>query len=103
MELAWPSMDHLPHVADALRRGWSPDNVRGEAAAREELARIESDAAAYVDSLVDRAAIRQGETVLVIAGWPTIGPLLFGGWFGDAIAVLPQHDVLGHLREVKPA
>src|SRR6186713_242467 len=35
----------------------------------------------------------------VIAGWPTIGPLLFGGWFGNAIAVLPQHDVLGHLRE----
>jgi NADH-quinone oxidoreductase subunit L len=35
----------------------------------------------------------------VIAGWPTIGPLLFGGWFGEAIAVLPQHDVLGHLRE----
>jgi NADH-quinone oxidoreductase subunit L len=35
----------------------------------------------------------------VIAGWPTIGPLLFGGWFGDAIAVLPAHDVLGHLRE----
>jgi NADH-quinone oxidoreductase subunit L len=35
----------------------------------------------------------------VIAGWPAIGPLLFGGWFGDAIAVLPAHDVLGHLRE----
>jgi NADH-quinone oxidoreductase subunit L len=35
----------------------------------------------------------------VIAGWPTIGPLLFGDWFGKAIAVLPQHDVLGHLRE----
>ena len=35
----------------------------------------------------------------VIAGWLTIGPLLFGGFFGDAIAVLPQHDVLGHLRE----
>ncbi len=35
----------------------------------------------------------------VIAGWPAIGPLLFGGWFGEAIAVLPAHDVLGHLRE----
>ena len=31
----------------------------------------------------------------VIIGWLTIGPLLFGGYFGDAIAVLPQHDVLG--------
>jgi NADH-quinone oxidoreductase subunit L len=35
----------------------------------------------------------------VIAGWPAIGPLLFGGWFGDSIAVLPVHDVLAHLRE----
>ena len=35
----------------------------------------------------------------VIVGWFTIGPLLFGGWFGNAIVVLPEHDVLGHLRE----
>ncbi len=35
----------------------------------------------------------------VIVGWFTIGPLLFGGWFGKAIVVLPEHDVLGHLRD----
>jgi NADH-quinone oxidoreductase subunit L len=35
----------------------------------------------------------------VIAGWPTIGPLLFGDYFGGAIVVLPEHDVLAHLRE----
>jgi len=35
----------------------------------------------------------------VIAGWPTIGPLLFGDWFGEAIFVAPAHDVLGHLAE----
>ena len=35
----------------------------------------------------------------VIAGWPFIGPLLFGGWFEDAIVVAPAHDVLGHLGE----
>ena len=33
----------------------------------------------------------------VIIGWPTIGPVLFGDYFGDAIQVLPQHDVLGEL------
>ena len=29
----------------------------------------------------------------------TIGPLLFGGWFGDAIQVLPAHDTLARLGE----
>jgi NADH-quinone oxidoreductase subunit L len=33
----------------------------------------------------------------VIAGWPTIAPLLFDGWFGDAIVVLERHDVLGEV------
>ena len=34
-----------------------------------------------------------------VIGWITIGPVLFGGFFGDAIVVLPDHDVLGHLGE----
>ncbi|HEX5787307.1 MAG TPA: NADH-quinone oxidoreductase subunit L [Woeseiaceae bacterium] len=34
-----------------------------------------------------------------VIGWYTAGPVLFGGYFGDAIAVLPAHDVLGHLGE----
>jgi NADH-quinone oxidoreductase subunit L len=29
--------------------------------------------------------------------WYTIGPLLFGGWFGGAIVVAPANDVLGRL------
>jgi NADH-quinone oxidoreductase subunit L len=33
----------------------------------------------------------------VIIGWPTIGSLLFGDFFGDAIFVAPNHDVLGEL------
>ncbi|MGH8660516.1 MAG: NADH-quinone oxidoreductase subunit L [Burkholderiales bacterium] len=32
----------------------------------------------------------------VCAGW-VIGPVLFGGYFGDAIAVAPAHDVLGEM------
>ncbi|MBS0381456.1 MAG: NADH-quinone oxidoreductase subunit L [Proteobacteria bacterium] len=30
----------------------------------------------------------------VVIGWFTIKPLLYGGWFGDSIKVLPAHDVL---------
>src|SRR5688572_5500513 len=32
----------------------------------------------------------------ICAGW-VIGPLLFGGYFGDAIAVAPAHDVLAEM------
>ncbi len=35
----------------------------------------------------------------VIAGWPDIGPLLFGDFFQGAIFVTPGHDVLMHLKE----
>jgi NADH-quinone oxidoreductase subunit L len=35
----------------------------------------------------------------LVIGWLTIEPVLFGTYFGDAITVLPQHDVLGHLHE----
>jgi NADH-quinone oxidoreductase subunit L len=32
-----------------------------------------------------------------VIGWFTIGPVLFGGFFGDAIQVLQRHDVLAEL------
>jgi NADH-quinone oxidoreductase subunit L len=35
----------------------------------------------------------------LVIGWLTITPLLFGDYFGKAIFVLPQHDVLGHIKE----
>ncbi len=35
----------------------------------------------------------------LIAGWPDIGPLLFGDFFQGAIYVTPGHDVLAHLKE----
>jgi NADH-quinone oxidoreductase subunit L len=34
-----------------------------------------------------------------IIGWPTIEPVLFGDFFGDAIRVSPTHDVLARLGE----
>jgi NADH-quinone oxidoreductase subunit L len=35
----------------------------------------------------------------LVIGWLTIEPVLFGGYFGNAIFVLPEHDVLGHIKE----
>ena len=63
MQLVVPSLDRLDAYADALRRGWSPDNVRLVEAPREELARIADDPAAFVAWLDDRAA-RGGPIVL---------------------------------------
>lgn len=38
MRLVWPSSEHLPDYVAALERGWFAENLRGEVAAREELA-----------------------------------------------------------------
>lgn len=46
--LVKPSAATLPGHVDALQRGWTPDNVRGAAAATEALARIEADAVGYL-------------------------------------------------------
>jgi predicted acetyltransferase len=54
MILAVPALWHLDSYVDALKRGWSPDNVRLAEAAREQLAAIESDAPAFLASLDDR-------------------------------------------------
>jgi NADH-quinone oxidoreductase subunit L len=35
----------------------------------------------------------------LVIGAITIGPVLFGDYFGNAIFVLPQHDVVGHVGE----
>jgi len=66
MTLVWPSREQLDSYADALRRGWSPDNVRGLAATEEELARIGHDPDAFVSSLVDRDA--KGERIVLDDG-----------------------------------
>ena len=65
----------LPGYVAALERGWSPDNLRGEAAAREQLARIASDADAFLRSLVDieaagaPIALPDGTTVPRLPGY----------------------------------
>ncbi len=57
IKLVWPSRDYLPGYIAALERGWSLDNVRGEAATREQLSRIADDTDAFLARLVDREAV----------------------------------------------
>jgi predicted acetyltransferase len=52
MELVQPAEPYLPSYVDALERGWSPDNLRPEAA-REELERIASDAPLFIAQQTD--------------------------------------------------
>jgi predicted acetyltransferase len=55
MQLIWPAREYLPAYVDALKRGWSPDNMRAEAA-DEELEWIAADADAFLASQMDRQA-----------------------------------------------
>ena len=55
MELVWPTMQYLSGYVHALQRGWSPDNLRPEAA-KEHLARIRYNAELFLAQLVDREA-----------------------------------------------
>ncbi len=56
MQLVTPSLDRLPSYVAALKRGWSPDNIKGSAASIEELAHIEKDPGWFVKSLTDPEA-----------------------------------------------
>ena len=38
----------------------------------------------------------------LVIGWPTIAPMLYGGWFGSSIHVLPANDVLAKLAHEFP-
>ena len=107
MELVVPSLAYLDGYADALRRGWSADNIRLEAAAREELDRIAADPQAFVASLDDREAkggpitLPDGSTVARLPGFRR---WMWDGAFCGSIALrwqpgtgaLPPH-VLGHI------
>jgi predicted acetyltransferase len=107
MQLVRPSLTYLPGYVTALRRGWSADNARGEAAARKELAKIDEDPQVFVDQLFDPEAkgppvtLPDGSTVTRLPGFRL---WLWDGEFCGSIgfrwqpgtARLPPH-VLGHI------
>jgi predicted acetyltransferase len=52
MQLVWPAPEYLRSYRDALRRGWSPNNMRPQAA-DEELAAIENNPDAFFREMVN--------------------------------------------------
>lgn len=66
LALVWPARPYLEGYIDALQRGWSHDNIRGRAAAEEQLAQIAADPDAFVASLVDPAA--KGDPIVLADG-----------------------------------
>ena len=55
IELVWPAAQYLPGYIHALQQGWSPDNLRPQAAT-ELLARIAEDSTSFISEQVDREA-----------------------------------------------
>ena len=107
LTLVKPSLDHLTAYRAALERGWSPDNVRGAEAAREQLGKIDADPAGFGASLDDLDAT--GEPIRLPDG--SLVPRLpgFARWMWDGefcgsigfrwqrgTSALPPH-VLGHI------
>ncbi len=107
MTLVRPARAHLDSYVAALRQDWSADNVRGAAAAREELARIDEDPDAFLASIDDREGkgppveLPDGSTVPRLPGFRR---WMWDGEFAGAIGlrwqrgtpVLPPH-CLGHI------
>jgi predicted acetyltransferase len=87
MELVWPAAEHLAGYVHALRQGWSPDNLRPEAA-REQLARIANDADLFLTEQIDRDA--RGPKIILpdgrrVARLPGYSKWMWDGEFCGAI------------------
>jgi predicted acetyltransferase len=52
-QLAWPSVELLPHFQAALVRGWSRNNVTAQRTRLQDLQKIHADPQAFVASLVN--------------------------------------------------
>lgn len=108
MRLIHPTRAHLPPYVAALQRGWSADNVRGAAAAAEELQKIADDPDGFLASHEDPQAAAGPITLpdgRVVARLPGIRRWIWDGddfcgsiglrWPAD-LGPLPPH-VLGHI------
>ncbi len=106
MELVVPNDDYVGGYVDALKRRWSPNTMRPEAA-DEELAVVEQDKAAFLQSMIDREA--SGPPIVLPDGalaprLPGIRLWMWDGEFCGSIgfrwqpgtSALPDH-VLGHI------
>jgi len=91
LRLVRPQSVHLASYCAALRRGWSPDNVRGAIAAEEQLAQIAEDPAAFLALMDDPQA--KGPPVKMPDGStkPRIPGLRRWMWLGDDAAGGASH------------
>ena len=106
MELVWPSAPYLASYVKALEQGWSPDNLRPEAA-EDELARIARDPNRFLAEQVDREAkgppvtLPDGSSARRLPGyrkWMWDGEFcgVIGFRWQPGTVELPPH-VLGHI------
>jgi len=108
VELVIPSTAFLPEYVAALKRGWSADNIRGAAAADDELAQIARDPLAFLQTKADDRAAKGGPVELpdgsLMPRLPGFIRWIWDGEFCGSIgfrwqpgtAALPPH-VLGHI------
>ncbi len=107
MELVRPGLAHLESYKAALERGFSPDNIRGALATRDELAAIARDPQAFVDRMIDREAkgppieLLDGTIVARLPGcrlwmWDVEFCGSIGFRWQPGTSELPAH-VLGHI------
>src|SRR5881392_4125781 len=106
MQLVRPALPYLASYTDALERGWSPDNLRPEAA-RDELERITHDPTRFLAEQLDREAkgplvtLPDGSTARRLPGyrkWMWDGEFcgVIGLRWQPGTVALPPH-VLGHI------
>jgi predicted acetyltransferase len=107
MQLVPPSVDRLLSYVAALKRGWSPDNVKVAAVSIEELAHIEKDPRSFVENLTDREGkgppivLPDGSSAARLSGfrlwlWDTEFCGSIGLPWQPGTSELPPH-VLGHI------
>ena len=108
VKLVIPGEIYLPEYVAALRRGWSPDNVRGAAAAQEELVKIERDPRGFLQTKADDREAKGGPIPLpdgsTVQRLPGFIRWIWDGEFCGSIGFrwqpgtpsLPAH-VLGHI------
>ena len=108
IELVMPAEPYLPDYLRALARGWSPDNIRGAAAAREELALIEQEPGRFIQTKEDDREAKGAPVKLpdgsFVPRLPGIIRWIWDGAFCGSIGFRWQHGtvalpphVLGHI------